>query len=249
MYGCSEKIQPPKGLRMAELQEAIPGADAVVTFGGDGTILCAARAASSHNVPVLGVNLGAKGFMAEMEREDVARIASVVLDEYDLDRRMMLDVELTRDGEPVYADFALNDVVVGGIARVVSITVFSDGSRISGFSGDGVVVATPTGSTAYSMSAGGPIVEPEAENIIITPICAHVLIAKSFVLAPHRRVTVRIGELGYKQAYLSTDGGETLPLRSGDSIDVRKSENIVCFIRARGKCFYEKISEKLGEKK
>ncbi len=133
------------------------------------------------------------GFMAELEPGDIDRIPGAVLGGYDIHTRMMLDVALIRDGETILKDFALNDAVIRGLTRVVELSVYGDGQLISHFSGDGAVIASPTGSTAYSMSAGGPIVEPSAENIIITPICAHALVAKSFVLAPDRQVMAEIG--------------------------------------------------------
>ncbi len=160
----------------------------------------------------------------------------------------MLDVSLVRNGEVIYKDFALNDVVANGIVRMIDVTVWGDDRKITSFSGDGVVVATPTGSTAYSMSAGGPIVEPSAENIIITPICAHVLVAKSFVLAPDRKVTVEIGSNKGNQAYLTSDGGTYVSLRDGDRINVSKSSLEAQFIHLPDKSFYDKVREKLGEK-
>jgi NAD+ kinase len=209
--------------RMTPLESELEGAELIITFGGDGTILHAARATAKTGVPILGINMGDKGFMAELEPEDIELIFKAVNEEYEIDHRMMLDVTLKRKGEAVYTDFALNDIVIVGVARVIELSVFGDGRKITHFSGDGVIVATPTGSTAYSMSAGGPIVEPSAENIIVTPICAHVLIAKSFVLAPERCTTVEIERLSPHPAYLSVDGGTYVNLENGDVIQASKS--------------------------
>lgn len=238
----------PEGLLLSNLEDELPRADMVITFGGDGTILRAARAASAWSVPVLGVNMGAKGFMAEIEKEDIALITKAVGGDYEIDRRMMLDVELLRNGSLIYEDFAVNDVVVAGITKVIDLMLYGDGQKISHFSGDGVIIATPTGSTAYSMSAGGPIVEPSAENILMTPICAHVLTAKAFVLASDRVISIELGPDKANPAYLSVDGGFSLNLCTGDVIKVHKSGKETLLVQLSDRSFYKKVSEKLGEK-
>ncbi len=230
------------------LEKALDTAELLVAFGGDGTILHAARAAVGRDVPLIGVNMGTKGFMAELEPENISVLERVIDGGYTVENRMMLEVALIRGGRELYSDFALNDVVIGGIARLINISVYGDGNKISGFSGDGLVVCTPTGSTAYSMSAGGPIVEPWAENIIVTPICAHVLAAKAFVLAPSRVVTVELGSLDGKAAYMSVDGGETFPLESGDTLKIGKSRYVTRLMRMSNKSFYQVVNEKLGER-
>jgi NAD+ kinase len=237
-----------EGIEVSDLEAALNGADMVIAFGGDGTILRVARMAAEEKVPVLGINMGSKGFMAELEQEDIGLILNVVRGEYALERRMMLDVALSRDGSVIHRDFALNDVVVAGITKVIDLTLYGDGKKITHFSGDGTIVSTPTGSTAYSMAAGGPIVEPEADNIIVTPICAHVLAAKAFVLASDRVVSVELGAVKTNPAYLTVDGGAYLELVSGDVITVRKSAKETLLIHLSNRSFYKKVNEKLGEK-
>jgi len=236
------------GIEAADLESELSSAEMIITFGGDGTILHAARAAVSHGVPILGMNLGGKGFMAELETDDIGLIDSVAKGEYRLGSRMMLDVEVLRNGEPVCCDFALNDIVIKGDNKVIELMLFGDGQKISQFSGDGAVIATPTGSTAYSMAAGGPIVEPSAHNIIVTPICAHVLEMKSFILVSDRKVSVEIGHRKNNPAYMSVDGGDHVGIRGGDVVNVHKSERYTHFVRLANKSFYKKVSEKLGEK-
>lgn len=236
------------GLPVSDLRDEVGDADMLITFGGDGTILRTARAAAPSGTPILGINMGKIGFMADLEKDDISLISKAVNGDYRVDRRMMLDVSIERNGEKVYSDFALNDVVVGGIARIIELSVYGDGEKITGFSGDGLVAATPTGSTAYSMSAGGPIVEPAAENIIVTPICAHGLIAKSFVLTPERVVTVQIGDLGRKSAYLTADGSASVSLESRDVISIKRSEYTTKLVRVSDRSFYKIVSEKLGER-
>lgn len=237
-----------ESLNMSLLEKELDRADMIITFGGDGTILRAARAAAHKSVPILGVNMGAKGFMAEIEMEDIELIPKAVCGDYEIDRRMMLDVDLLRDGKVIFSDFALNDVVIAGMTKVIDLTLYGDGQRISHFSGDGAVISTPTGSTAYSMAAGGPIVEPCSHNILVTPICAHVLTAKAFVLASDRRVTVELGAVKANPAYLTVDGGGYLNLISGDIINVRKSLKETLLVHLSNRSFYKKVSEKLGEK-
>ena len=232
----------------SSLENELSTAEMIITLGGDGTILRAARAAAEAGVPILGINLGGKGFMAELEAGDIGLLETVISGEYNIETRIMINVEVIRDGETISSDFALNDVVVKGDNKVIDMTIYGDGQKISYFHGDGAVIATPTGSTAYSMSAGGPIVDPAAKNIIITPICAHVLEARSFVLVLGRVVTVEIGSKKTNPAYISVDGGNHITIQSGDIVKVFKSERITRLVRLSDKSFYRKVSEKLGER-
>ena len=228
------------------LHEAAAGADMLVCFGGDGTILHSAKYAMKNNIPILGVNMGSKGFMAELETDELELTDKVLSGEYGLDQRMVLDICVVRDNKVIYEDTALNETVVSGMARIIDVSIYGDGRKISHLSGDGVIISTPTGSTAYSMSAGGPIVEPTAENIIITPLCAHALAAKAFVLAPDREVAVKLESIGIKTAFLSVDGVNSLELHSGDIVKASKSAYVVELIRVKDRNFYDIVSEKLG---
>lgn len=242
--GALVTVRPYLEVTAGDIREA----DAVITFGGDGTILRTARVAAGTGVPLLGVNLGNKGFIAELERDNALLATRLMSGEYSVEERMMADVTVTRDGGTVYSDFALNDIFVGGIRKMVDVTVYGDGKKLSAFSGDGLVIATPTGSTAYSLSAGGPIVEPDAENLIVTPICPHVLWAKAYVLAANRVVTVELGKIRGNIAYLSTDGSDPIYLSSHDTVTVKRSELKTRLIKLTDMSFYERVSEKLGEK-
>ena len=239
---------PQSGFAAAELEDEIPFARMIITFGGDGTILRAARAAADYGVPILGINMGGKGFMAELEVEEIELIDSAASGAYEIENRMMLDAEVVRGGSTVYRDFALNDIVIRGYNKVIDLTLYGDGQIIFDFSGDGAAIATPTGSTAYSMAAGGPIVEPSAQNIIVTPICAHVLEAKPFVLVSDRCVSVEIGHVKHNPAYMSADGCERVEIYSEDVVNVRKSRRYTRLVRLSNRSFYSKVSEKLGER-
>jgi len=237
---------PKTGLQESAIEDELKGAEMIITFGGDGTILRAARIAAECGVPVLGINMGGKGFMAELEPSEIAKLKSVVSKDYNIESRMMIDVLIHREKKVIYSDFALNDIVIRGDNKVIEMGIFADNHKITHFHGDGTVIATPTGSTAYSLSAGGPIVEPTAKNIIITPICAHVLEAKSFVLVASRVVTTEIGSKKTIPAFVSVDGGKHISVQKGDIIEVRNSAKKTKLIRFDDTSFYHKISTKLA---
>ena len=231
-----------------KFEDALKDADIVITFGGDGTILRAARTAADYETQILGINMGGKGFMAELETDELEIVRKLKTQKPEIEKRMMLDASVIRAGQTVYREYALNDIVIRGYNKVIDLTLYGDGQIISGFTGDGVIIATPTGSTAYSMSAGGPIVEPTTENIIVTPICAHVMHAKPFVLESDRNVTVKIGREKHNPAYISADGCEMVDIRSHDEIVVKKSSKYTRLVRLSGKSFYSIVSEKLRER-
>ena len=241
-------VDLPRSICFRDAREELKTADVLICFGGDGTILHAAKDANACHVPVLGVNLGSVGFMAELEQGELSMLNRLATGKYTVEDRMMLDVTVRREGKTVYSDLALNDAAVtkGAVARVVDLEVYGDKVLISSFSADGVVVSTPTGSTAYAMSAGGPIVEPTAENIIVTPICPHALSARSFVLSRGRTVSVKLGKMARKTAYLSVDGGKALRLNSSDTVELRESQSKTRLVRVTGRSFYEILNHKLG---
>ena len=244
----NSKIELPHKLKFFDIAKEIADADLLICFGGDGTILHAAKVANTHQVPILGVNMGSVGFMAELEHGEMSLLTKVAAGEFSVEERMMLDVTVRRGGRKLYEDIALNDVVItkGSIARIIELTVLADDVHISDFSGDGIIISTPTGSTAYSMSAGGPIVEPTAENIVVTPICAHSMSAKSMVLDARRVVTAKMGYMTRKTAYLSADGGKSFKLSGGDVVDIRRSAQVTRLVHVTGRTFYEVLNHKLG---
>lgn len=243
------RIDLPEGLDFIPLKQGLAKADILVCFGGDGTILHAAKDAEAYKIPILGVNMGSVGFMAELEYGELSQLAKLPVGKYSIEERMMLDVRVTRSGRTVFQDVALNDAVVtkGAVARVVDLSVYGDRVLISEFAGDGVIISTPTGSTAYAMSAGGPIVEPTAQSIIFTPICAHALQAKAFVLDSKRLVSVRMGPNSRKSAYLSVDGGRAFKLLPTDRVEITKSQRQTRLVKLTGRSFYELINQKLGK--
>ncbi len=249
-FDIDRNFDLPTGVKLHDLDESLRQCDAMICFGGDGTILHASKQVIRHNVPILGVNVGTMGFIAELESGELDLLRRLVDDQYTLDQRKMLYVEVRRGGNTIFTDTALNDAVVtkGAVARVLQLSVQCDGTECYRVSGDGVIVATPTGSTAYCMSAGGPIVEPSADNIIITPICAHALQSKSIVLSGSRTVTVQVGSIGRKNAYLSVDGGRAFRLNAGDQVVVKMSDKRTNLIRIKDTTFYQIVNKKFRDK-
>ncbi len=243
-----DRLDLPRQVPLSLLDKELPTADLLVCFGGDGTILHAARDATLHGVPILGVNMGSVGFMAELERSELPLLAPLAHGMYTIEERMMLDVKVLRGEKVVSQDMALNDAVIskGSMARVAEMEVFADRVKVTGITGDGVIVATPTGSTAYSMSAGGPIVEPTSKSIVITPVCAHQLTARAMVLAPERIVTVQLPRGNRKYLYLSVDGGKAVRLSGGDRVDICRSQRFTQLVRLADRSFYQVINQKLG---
>lgn len=236
----------PKDLHFTRLDREMQTADLVVCFGGDGTILHMAKSVTRRGIPLLGVNIGTMGFMAELESTELDKLALLGTDSFTIESRRMLDVTVQRDRDIIFHDISLNDVVItkGAVARIVYLTVKCDGVQALECGGDGLIVATPSGSTAYSFSAGGPIVEPEAENILITPICAHEMGARCIVASDRRVVTVELARNARRNAYLSVDGGKALRLNMGDVTTVRRSKLETKLVRLKQRSFYDVINAK-----
>ena len=235
----------PQDIPVSRITDIADDCSLAVVIGGDGTMLAVARQLHGHDLPMLGVNLGTKGFMTSLEHENISLIVEAAKGHYQLSKRMMLDVTLIRGEQEICRDSALNDAVIHGYGECVSITAWCNGQRMTGFTGDGVILSTPTGSTGYSMSAGGPIVEPDAENMILSPICAHVMGSRTFVLDPNREIIIRTGISHGRKAYLSVDGNSVYDLENGDILRVRRSSHYALMADMGLKSFYETAFEKL----
>lgn len=245
---CTVKSEQPKPL---------PDTECILVLGGDGTLLQAARDTFERDIPLVGVNLGTLGFMAEVEKQHVTEaLHALFMDRYTLERRMMLDGCVTRagkkeKGEESFTAHALNDVVVTrqGSLKVLSYAVYVNGQFLTEYHADGVIVATPTGSTGYNMSAGGPIVEPEARLTVLTPICPHTLSPRSIILSAEDEIEICIGldRNGKKQeATVNFDGSVERGLSSGESILITQSERTTCFARIGQSGFLENLHRKMG---
>ena len=243
----SDETPEGYGMDIRPLQQELKGADLMITFGGDGTILHLSKTAAHKDIPVLGVNLGSLGFMAELESSELHKLKDLCAGKYEVESRMMLDVNVRRDGRVIYSNLALNEALIarGNVSRVIRLSIFTEGGKLVDVAGDGVIVATPTGSTAYSLSAGGPVVEPTARNFIVSPICAHSIHANSYVLSPERVITVQTEKDSYKPVLLSVDGGRAFSLRSGDAIEIKKSSYDTKLVRLSKRSFCEILQKKM----
>ncbi len=218
----------------------------IMVVGGDGTILRMAQPASRYRKPVLGVNCGTVGFMSEIEPEELELVRMVKEEHFTLDDRIMLDISVQNAaGDTVYQATALNDAVVakGFFNRVIPLAVVVDGQEVFEFSGDGVIIATPTGSTAYSLAAGGPILAPSSQCLAVTPICPHSLTVQSFVINAESEVAI-LSDCRSHQVFLSPDG-DTYELHDGDRVVIRRSQKTFSLLRIKGQGFYEIIRQKL----
>ncbi len=236
------------GVTYAPQAEGIAACDFIVSLGGDGTILRIAELAALYEKPLIGINLGHVGFMTELERGEFKKIGKILAGEYSMENRMMLDLIVQRNGRTLYQQTALNDVVLAKTNpfRVVRVEVCADGVPVMSFLGDGAIIATPTGSTAYSLAAGGPVIEPSAENLSVIPVCAHDLRAKAFVFAPEREISVAASSTDGIGARVAADGRSGVELLPGDRVLVRRSQRVTRLIRVKGRSFYHVLREKLS---
>ena len=227
------------------------GTQCILVIGGDGTILAAARMLVGSNIPLLGINLGTLGFLADVNLADLSKTLDLLLqDQYHVENRIMLTAEVYKQGEKAATYIALNDFNINrfGASRVIGLKVGINGSVIDRYRADGVIVCTPTGSTGYNLSAGGPIINPTCKNFVITPICPHSLTARSIVLAKEDIVTVEVEQIRSnikEEAIISFDGREGLSLFPGDQVKIYKSQEVTPFIKATEVSFVQILKEKL----
>ncbi|HWI64219.1 MAG TPA: NAD(+)/NADH kinase [Symbiobacteriaceae bacterium] len=228
--------------------EAWAGAEMLIVLGGDGTLIRAAQAVAPLGIPVLGVNTGHLGFLTELENTELfSALEGIMAGGYRIEERVMLSVSVQREGRQVFATTALNDAVVskGPRARLVQLGVSVGETVVARYPADGVIVSTPTGSTAYSLSAGGPIVGPTVDVLMVTPICPHTMAARSIVVSGGELVTVSVlespGEVG-----LSADGNEPIPLFAGDRVLVSRAPFSARLVRRPGYSFYDVLRRKLA---
>jgi NAD+ kinase len=222
-----------------EARKHVPNLDLIVTLGGDGTILRAARIAALHGTPILSINMGRFGFLAETQPDEaVGELPAILSGEYWLEERIMLHAELHRQGEQLASHEALNDVVVGHglISRVVRLAVYVDDEHVANYVADGVIVATPTGSTAYSLAAGGPILHPQLQDVLLTPIAPHRALERSLVLPPESAIEIHLSTENL--AILSIDGQIDVELEDGDRVLVTVSPHHCNLVRTQPRNYF-----------
>jgi NAD+ kinase len=221
--------------------------DIALVLGGDGTILRAVKAFG--NIPVLGINFGTVGYMASAEKEGaIEAVKKVLCGEYKVEERMMLSVSVLREGKVISESTALNDGVITRCERILSISESFNEKLVYSFSGDGIIVATPTGSTAYSLSAGGPVVVPSIDCILVNSVCAHTVTSRPMVISDESKVKVTVDRYHFEDVILSLDGARGFKLRDKDVINIKKSENHVKLIRFENRSFYDILRTKLSER-
>ena len=245
----AEVLLPKPGCAFPENADdrLLSAGDLVIALGGDGTIIHTAKRAAPLGKAVLGINCGTLGFMAGLEADELPRLADLIEGRYTVEKRMMLSVRLCpAEGEPV--DFqALNEAVLarGPQSRMVKIAVSSGQEPVASYSADGVIVATPTGSTAYSLSAGGPIVDPAVDCLLLTPVCPHSLYARSYIFSAEAKLALRPEKSRGEEAYLTVDGEESVRVGLGDTVHIARSSYPACLIRIKEQPFYQTLEQKL----
>lgn len=223
--------------------------DCLIALGGDGTLLAAARAAARYGIPVLGVNIGHLGFLTEIELSDLTpSLAKLVAGDYRIEERLMLEARVERSGESVACFYGLNDAVItkGPLSRIIKLETHVGNECIDTYAADGMIVSTPTGSTAYSLSAGGPIVSPELQVLLLTPICPHTLYSRPLVVSGDQTVRIVLVS-GLNEVMLTIDGQDGFKLGKNDQVVIRKAEHSARLIKLGRRGFFEILQNKLRE--
>ena len=230
-----------------ERREISQQADLLIVLGGDGTLLSVARAAHPHNIPILAVNLGSLGFLAEISIEELyPTLENILAGKFEIENRMLLNACIWRNGEKVEDHNVLNDVVInkGAVARVISLQVLVNGQYMTSYRADGLIIATPTGSTAYSLSAGGPIIHPSMHTLVLSPICPFTLTNRSILIPDQSIIQVKLAA-EYDDVRVTLDGQEGYDMRAGDILEIKKTKTSFQLIRGPNKNYYQILRDKL----
>ena len=250
--GCECKYQESTSVyNIAEVNNIPKGTECVLVLGGDGTLIQAARDLADGNIPVFGINIGNLGFLTEIDMSEVyPAIDNLINDNYYLDKRMLLTGDVVRNGEIVYSADALNDIVLNrmGPLRIIHFDIYVNNEFLISYRADGLIVSTPTGSTAYNLSAGGPIMRPGTENMVMTPICPHMLNKSSVVFSSEDVLEIRLNECDYaeEKRIVNFDGDSYFELLKGDRIIIKNSDKKAYFIRTEKYNFLQILRNKLS---
>ena len=256
-YGCRIMIDEQSAERTADFPASVQRVnrsvltretDLVIVLGGDGSILAASRSCSAAGVPILGINLGRLGYMSELEADELSQLSKLFTGEYTVQSRSMLDVSIKRaNGALQGRCVALNDAVVtGSIAKMIEFELWERDEIVTSYRADGLIVATPTGSTAYSLSAGGPVIDPRTDCICVTPVCPHSLTAKPMVFAGDAKLGIKNIHVRDKKLLLTVDGKMTYDLYRGDVVHIEKSVTETKLIRFCSQGFYNTLRQKMN---
>ena len=252
MTGDNEKRFSGSGITFLDTPEALcQAADIILTIGGDGTIIHAAAHASFFHKPILGINTGRLGFVAELEKDELDMLSRLADGSYSIEKRMML--QITHSGQNGFRSFrAMNDAVIsrGSLSRLIDIDVSlaAEKGYICSYRADGLILSTPTGSSAYSLAAGGPVVEPTMKCILMTPVCSHSLFTRPVVFSHHSRLSVTASCDDDTEVFLTVDGAVTVTVHKEDVILVEEAGTATEFIRLKDRTFYRVLNEKFTEK-
>ena len=228
-------------------KEIFQQADLLIVLGGDGTLLSVARVAHPHNIPILAVNLGSLGFLAEISIDELyPTLENILAGKFEIENRMLLNACIWRNGEKVENHNVLNDVVInkGAVARVINLQVLVNGQYMTSYRADGLIIATPTGSTAYSLSAGGPIIHPSMHTLVLSPICPFTLTNRSILIPDQSIIQVKLAA-EYDDVRVTLDGQEGYDMRAGDILEIKKTKTPLQLIRGPNKNYYQILRDKL----
>lgn len=250
--GCTYRVSEgefQRGKRFTSVSDVPENTECVITLGGDGTLIRAARDLAETKIPIIGINLGTLGYLTEMSRDGNVEelLDALTLDHYQIQDRMMLRGRIYHGGELLADDIALNDIVMTreGDLRVLKFKIYVDGQFLYEYSADGVLVSTPTGSTAYNLSAGGPIAQPDGELLILTPICPHTLTSRTIVLGAESKVTIEISPNNEQCQVAAFDGDTQIMMEPGDHIEIERSERITRVVRLDHRSFLDILKHKM----
>ena len=230
-----------------EKREISQQADLLIVLGGDGTLLSVAQAAHPYNIPILAVNLGSLGFLAEISIDELyPTLENILAGKFEIENRMLLNACIWRNGEKVEDHNVLNDVVInkGAVARIISLQVLVNGQYMTSYRADGLIIATPTGSTAYSLSAGGPIIHPSMHTLVLSPICPFTLTNRSILIPDQSIIQVKLAA-EYDDVRVTLDGQEGYDMRAGDILEIKKTKTPLQLIRGPNKNYYQILRDKL----
>ena len=259
-FGCKilvsqyskEKVLAMKNYRgniyFLPIEKLYDEADLVIALGGDGTILDCAKKMAKRGKPILGINLGHLGYMAELEMDELAALSKIIDGDYTLDERAMMDIEvINREGSVKYKSFALNDAVIsnGSVSKIINLELYAEDSLVTTYRADGLIVSTPTGSTAYAMSAGGSIADPKVKCKLVTPICPHSFIARQLIFSDETNLKIKNVSVREKSLMLTLDGKSNCELFKDDVVSITKSDLTVQLVRVKDCSFYDILSQKM----
>lgn len=227
--------------------------ECAIVLGGDGTIIQAAYDLVGKNIPILGINLGTLGFLAEIEKHNLFfALDNLYAKNYKLENRLMLNGTISRNGELLYHGYSLNDIVItrSGFSRIICVSIYVNDELVDSYRGDGVIISTPTGSTGYNLSSGGPVVKPETKLMLITPICAHSLNARTIIVAAEDKITIKINRVKKTQeeeAIATFDGRKAILLQAEDVIEIEKAKEETQLVKISNSSFFDILRTKIGQ--